>query len=148
MALESPQKSIRVIFVSLFTLLILVCSLGARGEERIKYTIETLPADKGPNVSRIWDVGPSIRIVEVMTLPNSCAEVDGEVYLYNHYREVSVKLHLKEKVLPLKAECIQQATPVAVSVTIPNMPNIPGCHHHITLQTPYRLTTDDVFLIW
>ncbi len=139
---------IRILSASFFMLLILVHSQGARAEQQPKFTVETLPADKEPIDSKIWGVGTSIRIVEAMSLPNTCDGIDGEVNFQSYGREISVKLKPKGKDLPTGEGCTQTDTPVVVSVTIPNMPFIPGCMHFIRLETPQRITTDIVRIPW
>ncbi len=129
-------------------LLILACSQGARAEDHPKFTIETLPANKEPIVSEIWGVGTSIRIVEALSLPNTCDGIDGEVNFQGYGREISVKLKPKGNDLPKGKGCTQTDTPVVVSVTIPNMPFIPGCTHFIRLETPQRIKTDIVKIPW
>jgi len=142
------QKSKRILFASFFILLALACSQGANAEDHPKFTIETHPAGNEPVDSNIWAIGDSIRIVEALSLPNSCDEVDGTVDFQDYDTEISVKLKPSGKNHPTEKGCTQVNTPVVVSVTIPNMPFVPGCHHNITLETPQRVTTHTVRIVW
>ncbi|HTN44401.1 MAG TPA: hypothetical protein VMN77_11460 [Nitrospiria bacterium] len=142
------QKTNRILFASFFFLLILANGPGAEAEDHPKFTIETHPAAQGPVDSNIWAIGDSIRIVEPLTLPNSCDGVDGTVDFHNYDTEISVKLKPKGMDLSTGNGCTQVNTPVVVSVTIPNMPFVPGCHHYITLETPQRVTTHTVRILW
>ncbi len=142
------HKPIRILSAFFFMLLILACSQGARAEHQPKFTVETLPGDKGPIVSEIWSVGTSIRIYEVMSLPNTCDGIDGEVHFQSYGMEVFVELKPKGKDLPMGEGCTQKDTPVVVSVTIPNMPFVLGCHHFITLETPQGIKKHTVIINW
>ena len=142
------QKPNRILFASFFILLTLACSQAVKAEDHPKFTIETHPADQGPVDSQIWAIGTSIRIVETLSLPNSCDEVDGTVDSQNYDTEILVKLKPKGKGLPMGKDCARLNTPVVVSITIPNMPFVPGCHHNITLETPQRVTTHTVRIVW
>ncbi len=140
----------RIVSASLVMLLILAFSQGVRAEKPPKpeFTIETLPADKGPIDSRIWSVGDSIRIVEAMSLPNTCDTVEGEVNFQDYNTEVFVKLKPKSQDSPEGKDCHPNDVPVVVSVTIPNMPFVAGCHHNITLETPQGIKTHGVRIVW
>jgi hypothetical protein len=145
---EIRQKLIPILSASLFVLAMLANAEGARAGQQPNFTIETLPADKGPIASEIWSVGTSIRIVEAMSLPNTCDGIEGEVNLKSNGTEVFVKLkpkggeHLTEK------GCTRKITPVVVSVTIPDMPFVPFCHHDITLETPQGIKKHGVTINW
>lgn len=145
---KNMHKPIRNFSAFFFILLILACSQGAKAEQQPKFTIETLPADKGPIASEIWSVGTSIRVVEVMSLHNTCDEVEGEVNFQNYNTEVFVKLKPKGQDFPMGKDCTPKEVPVAVSVTIPNMPFVVGCHHNITLETPQGIKHHGVTIVW
>lgn len=140
-----PRKSL-LSFSVLLLLSALVCS-EARGEERPKFKIETLPADKASAPSKMWGVARTIKIVEPMSLSNSCERVEGEVAFRRRGTEIFVKLRPRQNDLPAEG-CTQGETPVTVTVTIPNMPFIPGCMHHIWLETPQGIVNDTVILNW
>jgi hypothetical protein len=142
--LQIPSPVVSVFF---FVCWLLAGSQSAGAEEQPRFTLEVL-SDQQPIESEIWNVGPSIRIVENMSLPNTCDDVGGTVTLRDAGSEVFVSLYPKEKALPGRAGCLQQATPVVVSVTIPDMPFIQGCHHHVTLETPERIMTKHLFIVW
>lgn len=142
------HKPIRILSASFFILLILAYSQGAGAEQQPKFTIETLPGDKEPIASEMYALGDSIRIVEALSLPNSCDEIDGEVNFQSNYREVSVKLKPKSKDLSTGEGCTQKDTPVFASVIISHMPFIPTCHHYITLETPQGIKKHTVIIHW
>jgi hypothetical protein len=131
-------------------LLILAFSqgVGAKQPPKPEFTIETLPADNGPIDSRIWSVGDTIRIVEAMSLPNTCDTVEGEVKFQNYNTEVYVNLKPKSQDSPEGTDCRPTEGPVGVSVIIPNMPFVVGCHHNITLETPQGIKTHGVRIVW
>jgi hypothetical protein len=131
-----------------FMLLILVYTRAAMAEQHPRFTIETLPADKAPATSEIWSVGTSIRIVEAMTLHNTCDGVEGDVNFQDSYSEVFVKLKPEGQNVPTGKECVTKEVPVVVSVTIPDMPFVVGCHHNITLETPQGIKTHGVRIVW
>lgn len=141
---------LRILSAALVMFLILAISQGVRAEKPPKpdFTIETLPADKGPIEERIWSLGDSIRIVEAMSLPNTCDTVEGEVNFKDDDTEVFVKLKPKSQDSPGEKDCLPKDVPVAVSVTIPHMPFVVGCHHNITLETPQGIKTHGVSIIW
>ncbi|HET6465823.1 MAG TPA: hypothetical protein VFH55_09470 [Nitrospiria bacterium] len=140
----------RTLSASLFILLILAFSQGVGAEKPPKpeFTIETLPADQGPIDARIWNIGDSIRIVEALSLPNTCDTVEGEVNFQDDNTEVFVKLKPKSQDSPGGGDCHPNDAPVMVSVTIPHMPFVVGCHHNITLETPQGIKTHGVTIIW
>jgi hypothetical protein len=134
----------------LVILLILAFSHGviAKQPSKPEFTIETLPADKGPIDGRIWSIGDSIRIVEGMILHNTCDGVEGEVNFQDYNTEIFVKLKPKSPDSPGGNDCHPNDVPVMVSVTIPNMPFVVGCHHNITLETPQGIKTQGVRIVW
>jgi hypothetical protein len=140
------QKRGRVLV--LFTLLVVMGSGKVRAEDRPKFTIEASPIDQGSTEFKVWSVATSIKIREAIMLPNSCDRIDGEVNLRNRGSEVFVTLKPKESHLSSGGSCIQRETPVMVTVTIPDMPFIPGCHHVIRLETPQKTITDSVIVNW
>ncbi|HUK56916.1 MAG TPA: hypothetical protein VLY20_09695 [Nitrospiria bacterium] len=142
------QKPIRNFSAFFLTLMILACGRGANAEQQPKFTIETLPADLEPVDSKIWSVGTSIRIVEVMALHNTCDGVEGEVNLRDSNTDVFVKLKPKSQDFPAGKDCTPKEVPVAVSVTIPHMPFVVGCHHNITLETPQGIKHHGVTIVW
>ena len=139
----------RILSASLVILLILAFSQDVRAEKPPKpaFTIETLPADKEPVEARIWSIGDSIRIVEAMSLPNTCDTVAGEVYFQDDNTEVFVKLKPESQDSHAVKDCHPTDVPVVVSVTIPHMPFIGGCHHNITLETPQGINTHGVTIV-
>jgi hypothetical protein len=144
------HKPMRIVSATLVMLLILAFSQGVRAEQlpKSEFAIETLPADKDPIESRIWSIGDSVRIVEAMSLPNTCDTVEGEVNFQDDYTEVFVKLKPKSQDPPGGEDCHPNDEPVAVSVTIPHMPFVVGCHHNITLETPQGIKTHGVRIVW
>jgi len=144
------HKPLRILSASLVMLLILAFCQGVGAEKPSKpqFTIETLPADPGPIDSRIWSVGDSIRIVEAMSLPNTCDTVEGEVNFKDYNTAVYVKLKPKSQDPSGGNDCHPKEVPVVVSITIPNMPFVVGCHHNITLETPQGIKTHGVRIIW
>jgi hypothetical protein len=140
----------RILSSSLVLFLILTLSRGVGAEQPPKpdFTIETLPADKGPVDARIWSIGDSIRIVETMSLPNTCDRVKGEVNFHDDNTEVFVKLKPESRDLSGEKDCHPNDVPVVVSVTIPRMPFVFGCHHNITLETPQGIKHHDVTIVW
>jgi hypothetical protein len=140
------QKRNRVLM--LFVLLTLLCGERAGAEDGPRFTIETSPGDQGSTVSKIWSVATSIKIREAISLHNSCDRIDGEVNIRSRGREVFVTLKPKKRDLSTGESCVQRETPVMVTVTIPDMPFIPGCHHFIKLETPQRTITDSVIINW
>ena len=132
----------------LFVLLTLACSARASAEDRPKFTIETSPDDQGSEAFKVWSVATSIKIRQAIMLSNSCDQIDGKVDLQNRGTEVFVALKPKESDRSSAGKCVQRETPVVVTVTIPNMPFIPGCHHIIRLETPEKTITDSVIVNW
>jgi hypothetical protein len=142
------HKPIRILSASFFMLLILAYGQGARAEQQPKFTIETLPGDKRPLVSEMYALGDSIRIVEALSLPNSCDEIEGEVNFQNNFTKVFVKLKPKSKDLSTGEGCTRKDTPVFASVIISHMPFVPTCHHYITLETPQGIKKHTVTIQW
>jgi hypothetical protein len=132
----------------LFIFLTLACGRETRAEERPKFTIQTLPGDKGSTVSKMWGVATTIKIVETVYLPNTCDRIDGEVDIRKRGAEILVKLKPQDKNHLREEGCSQIETPVLVMVTIPDMPFIPGCMHNIRLETPQRTIMDTVTINW
>ncbi|HTN43123.1 MAG TPA: hypothetical protein VMN77_04920 [Nitrospiria bacterium] len=143
-------KPMRTLSALVVILLILAFSQDLRAKQPPKpeFTIETLPADNGPVESRIWSLGDSIRILEAMSLPNTCDTVVGEVKFQDDNTEVFVKLKPESQNPPGGTDCHPNDVPVMVSVTIPNMPFVVGCHHNITLETPQGIKTRGVRIVW
>lgn len=144
------HKPMRILSASLVMLLILafIQGVSAKQPPKPEFTIEILPADNRPIDSRIWTVGDSIRIVEAMSLPNTCDTVEGEVKFTDYNTEVYVKLNPKSQDSPGGNDCFPKEVPVMVSVTIPNMPFVVGCHHNITLETPQGIKSHGVRIVW
>lgn len=137
------KQSAPFLFCSLligFFFLLFICH--AEGKESAKFTIETIPSEKGPIDSKMWTVGTAIIITEPIVLASPCDRPDGEVNIQR--RKIFVKLKPMERAA-LNSECNQTALPAGVKVMIRDLPT---GNFSVTLETPQRTVTENLLIDW
>lgn len=136
------KESVPVLFSALLGLFLLLFPHHAEGKDSAKFTIETIPSEKGAVDSKMWTVGTAIIIIEPISFKTSCDQVDGEVNIQR--RKIFVKLKPMERAA-FNSECNQTAPPAGVKVMIRDLPT---GNFSVTLETPQRTVTENLLIDW
>lgn len=115
----------------------------AEGKDSAKFTVEMITSEKGAIASKMWTVGTAIIITEPLSLSTPCDQIDGEVEIQR--RKIFVKLKPAEKAPIRDAECSRKTAPAGVKVMIRDLPT---GNFQVTLETPQRVTTENLLIDW
>ncbi|TAK06453.1 MAG: hypothetical protein EPO39_08840 [Candidatus Manganitrophaceae bacterium] len=143
MGSESRKSQRRIgLSLSLIALLVLF-GRELNAKDPAKFTVEMMTSEKGAIASKMWTVGTAIIITEPLSLSTPCDQIDGEVEIQR--RKIFVKLKPAEKAPIRDAECSRKTAPAGVKVMIRDLPT---GNFQVTLETPQRVTTENLLIDW